>query len=109
MRAILRAGAYEIRQRADVPARVSIKEYVDVAGAFFWCGRSWNGQCGVGRGGSPVPRSGIRTTRLNWKSMPRPSEDELIATYFAPLAGPGALACATMPRSSPRGQVKISS
>jgi len=31
----LRAGAYEIRQRADVPARVSIKEYVDVAGAFF--------------------------------------------------------------------------
>ena len=23
-------------------------------------------------------------------SMPRPSEDELIATYFAPLAGPGA-------------------
>jgi transcription antitermination protein NusB len=35
MRAILRAGAYEIRQRADVPARVSIKEYVDVAGAFF--------------------------------------------------------------------------
>ena len=35
MRAILRAGAYELRQRADVPARVSIKEYVDVAGAFF--------------------------------------------------------------------------
>lgn len=35
MRAILRAGAYELKQRADVPARVSIKEYVDVAGAFF--------------------------------------------------------------------------
>lgn len=35
MRAILRAGAYELRQRTDVPARVSIKEYVDVAGAFF--------------------------------------------------------------------------
>ncbi|MBV8564525.1 MAG: transcription antitermination factor NusB [Methylobacteriaceae bacterium] len=35
MRAILRAGAYELRQRADVPARVVIKEYVDVAGAFF--------------------------------------------------------------------------
>ncbi|MBV9704272.1 MAG: transcription antitermination factor NusB, partial [Methylobacteriaceae bacterium] len=27
MRAILRAGAYELRQRADVPARVVIKEY----------------------------------------------------------------------------------
>lgn len=35
MRAILRAGAYELKQRADVPARVSITEYVDIAGAFF--------------------------------------------------------------------------
>ena len=35
MRAILRAGAYELKARADVPARVSIKEYVDIAGAFF--------------------------------------------------------------------------
>jgi transcription antitermination protein NusB len=35
MRAILRAGTYELRERADVPARVSIKEYVDIAGAFF--------------------------------------------------------------------------
>ncbi len=35
MRAILRAGAYELLRRADIPARVAIKEYVDVAGAFF--------------------------------------------------------------------------
>ncbi|MCX7899903.1 MAG: transcription antitermination factor NusB [Methylocystis sp.] len=35
MRAILRAGAYELRARKDVPARAAIKEYVDVAGAFF--------------------------------------------------------------------------
>ena len=35
MRAILRAGSYEILRRKDVPARVVIKEYVDVAGAFF--------------------------------------------------------------------------
>jgi N utilization substance protein B len=35
MRAILRAGYYELRARADVPARVAIKEYVDVAGAFY--------------------------------------------------------------------------
>ncbi len=35
MRAILRAGAYELHKRPDVPARVVIKEYVDVAGAFF--------------------------------------------------------------------------
>jgi transcription antitermination protein NusB len=35
MRAILRAGAYELMKRKDIPARVVIKEYVDVAGAFF--------------------------------------------------------------------------
>ena len=31
----MRAGAYELRARKDVPPRVVIKEYVDVAGAFF--------------------------------------------------------------------------
>ena len=35
MRAILRAGLYELKARPEVPARVAIKEYVDVAGAFF--------------------------------------------------------------------------
>lgn len=35
MRAALRAGAYELRARKDVPARVVIKEYVDVTAAFF--------------------------------------------------------------------------
>ena len=35
MRAILRAGCYELKKRADVPARVAIAESVDVAGAFF--------------------------------------------------------------------------
>jgi N utilization substance protein B len=35
MRAILRAAYYELRSRPDVPARVAITEYVDVAGAFF--------------------------------------------------------------------------
>ena len=35
MRAILRAGAYELKKRRDVPARAAIVEYVDVAGAFF--------------------------------------------------------------------------
>lgn len=35
MRAALRAGAYELRARKDVPPRVVIKEYVDVAAAFF--------------------------------------------------------------------------
>ncbi len=35
LRAILRAGAYEILLRKDVPPRVSINEYVDIAHAFF--------------------------------------------------------------------------
>jgi transcription antitermination protein NusB len=35
MRAILRAAFYELRHRTDVPARVVVTEYVDVAAAFF--------------------------------------------------------------------------
>jgi len=34
LRAILRAGAYELACRRDVPARVVMAEYVDVAAAF---------------------------------------------------------------------------
>jgi N utilization substance protein B len=34
LRAVLRAGAYELAFRNDVPARVVMAEYVDVAGAF---------------------------------------------------------------------------
>lgn len=32
---IMRAGAYEIQERLDIPARVVISEYVDIANAFF--------------------------------------------------------------------------
>jgi len=35
VRAILRAGAYELSQRADVPTEVVIDEYVDLAKSFF--------------------------------------------------------------------------
>jgi len=35
MAAILRAGAFELLHRADVPARVVVSEYVDVAHAFL--------------------------------------------------------------------------
>ena len=34
LRAILRAGAYELESKPDVPARVVVSEYVDVAHAF---------------------------------------------------------------------------
>jgi transcription antitermination protein NusB len=35
LRAILRAGAWELIHRPDVPARVSISEYIAIAHAFF--------------------------------------------------------------------------
>jgi transcription antitermination protein NusB len=35
LRAILRCGVFELMERRDVPARVVITEYVDVARAFF--------------------------------------------------------------------------
>lgn len=35
MRAVLRAATYELRKRTDIPARVVITEYVDVAAAFL--------------------------------------------------------------------------
>jgi len=34
LRAVLRAGAFELDQRGDIPARVIVSEYVDVANAF---------------------------------------------------------------------------
>lgn len=35
LRAVLRAGAFELSHKPDVPARVVVSEYVDVAGAFL--------------------------------------------------------------------------
>jgi N utilization substance protein B len=34
LRSVLRAGAWELEQRTDIPARVIVSEYVDVAHAF---------------------------------------------------------------------------
>ncbi len=35
LRAILRAGVYELRSRVDVPVAVIVSEYVDIAKAFY--------------------------------------------------------------------------
>ncbi|MCF6302271.1 MAG: transcription antitermination factor NusB, partial [Devosiaceae bacterium] len=35
LRAVLRAGAFELIYRRDIPPKVVISEYVDVANAFF--------------------------------------------------------------------------
>ena len=93
LRAILRAGAYELMLRQDVPARVTISEYVDVAHGFY--GDEEPGLVnavldtprarGPRRANSTRSRPGGRD--IGPSAMTRPSEDELIARYFAPLAG----------------------
>jgi len=35
LRAVLRAGAFELKHRPDVPAKATITEYLDIARAFF--------------------------------------------------------------------------
>ena len=35
IRAVMRAGAYELKHRGDIPARVVVSEYVNVAAAFL--------------------------------------------------------------------------
>jgi N utilization substance protein B len=35
LRAILRAGVYELMKRKDVPVPVAVSEYVDIAKAFY--------------------------------------------------------------------------
>src|SRR4029079_15298015 len=41
LRAVLRAGSYELEHRKDVPARVVVSEYVDVAHAFVEKDETW--------------------------------------------------------------------
>jgi N utilization substance protein B len=35
LRSVMRAGAYELKHRSDIPARVVVSEYVNVAAAFL--------------------------------------------------------------------------
>ena len=44
LRAILRAGVYELMKREDVPVAVIVSEYVDIAKAFYDGGRAQAGQ-----------------------------------------------------------------
>lgn len=65
LRAILRAGGYELSSRPDIPAKVIINEYLDVAHAFF-TGKEPalvnavldRMAAAVGRGETPSPPSG---------------------------------------------------
>jgi N utilization substance protein B len=52
LRAVLRAGAYELEHRKDVPGRVVVSEYVDVAHAFV----ERHGECRARPDRPPVSR-----------------------------------------------------
>ena len=56
LRAVLRAGSYELEHRKDVPGRVVVSEYVDVAHAFVEAGRDRHGQRGARPDRAPVSR-----------------------------------------------------
>ena len=85
---MLRAGAYELEHRKDVPARVVVSEYVDVANAFV--DREETGM--VNAVLDQIARQFradefARGVAENTAS----GEDSLIARYFRPIAtDPGA-------------------
>ena len=69
LRAVLRAGSYELEHRKDVPGRVVVSEYVDVAHAFVEKRRDRHGECGARPDRPPVPRRRVRA----WLALPRPA------------------------------------
>ena len=60
LRAVLRAGAYELEHRKDVPGRVVVSEYVDVAHAFVEARGDRHGECGARPDRPPVSRRRVR-------------------------------------------------
>ena len=96
LRAVLRAGAYELACRPDVPARVVMSEYVDVAGAFVDEDETGMVNAVLDQLAHQL-RAAEFAARIaeacRWSRRDETSaEDRLIARYFRPLAKhPGAL------------------
>ena len=91
LRAILRCGVFELLSRRDVPARVVITEYVDVANAFFAADEPGlvNGVLDrVARDVRPEEFSKSRRPAESRRVLP--DELSIIDRYFRPLAGEGA-------------------
>ena len=89
LRAILRAGAYELLARPDVPAAVVISEYLDIGHAFF-AGKEPGLINGV-LDRLAVSCGRMRSQAESMAADPRLDEFERIARFFAPLAAPEAL------------------
>ena len=107
LRAALRAGAYELDHRRDVPARVVVSEYADVAAAFVERDETGMVNAVLDQLARKLRarrvRPGRRVTR--WPAHDDMSaEDRLIARFFAAAGDPSgrARACPTMPPSSSR-------
>ena len=84
MRATLRAGVYELLARADIPARVVINEYVDVALRLFGGGEPGFVNGVLDRLARELRRPEIEGGTVN--DRPPWGEFALIAQTMAPLA-----------------------
>ena len=96
MRAMLRAGLYELEKRRDIPARVIVSEYVDVAHAFVDKDETGMINAVLQRTRAQRARRRVHAGPQSVMSARRSSrmsgEDRLIAEYFRPLAtAPGAM------------------
>ena len=76
LRVILRTGAYELAFRPEIPARVSITQYVNLAGAFF-------------EGKEPGMVNGV-LDRLAHSLRPEEFDERDLENQELPPAGPGA-------------------
>ena len=95
LRAVLRAGAYELDHRRDVPARVVVSEYVDVANAFVDREETGMVNAVLDQLARKLRAAEFETGGVSrWRTArrePQSGEDRLIARYFRPLAThPGA-------------------
>ena len=92
LRAVLRAGAYELACRNDVPARVVTSEYVDVAGAFVDKEETGMVNAVLDQLAHQLRAAEFAEYRQMTASDETSAEERLIARYFRPLAtSPGAL------------------
>ena len=93
LQAILRAGAYELSAQPDVPAKVVINEYLEIAHAFFAGKEPSLVNAVLDRLAQPASAAARRQRGPGeTTAVPTPDEFRLIARYFAPLAAgaPGA-------------------
>ena len=105
LRAVLRAGAYELEHRNDVPGRGSCPNMSTSRTPSSIATRpAWSMPCSTRSRASCAP-----TSSRAWRERREPAcgEDRLIARYFRPLAtDPGAFGLTTTPQRSCRRRLR---